>query len=134
MIFVDSGAFIALWLAGDGLHARAVACWDKLKDARERLFTSDLVLNEVVTYLGRRAGGRFAAARGRSVLGSEALKMLRPEARDEFAALALCEKYADQGLGFTDAVSFVLMRRHGIRRAFTFDSHFALPGFTVWPA
>ncbi|MBI4346842.1 MAG: PIN domain-containing protein [Elusimicrobia bacterium] len=133
MIFVDSGAFIARWLEGDGKHAVAVEAWEELAARRERLFTSELVLNEVVTYLGRRAGGRFAAERGRSILGSRALTLLRLEPREHFAALSVCEKYADQGLGYADACSFVLMRRQGLKRAFTFDAHFALAGFTVWP-
>jgi uncharacterized protein len=40
-------------------------------------------------------------------------------------------KYADQGVSFTDCVSFAIMRRHKIRTAFTFDRHFKLAGFNV---
>ena len=133
MIFVDSGAFIALWLAQDGKHPDAVAAWDRLAAERDRMWTSNFVLDEVMTYLGRRAGGRFAAERGRNILSSEVLTMLRPDLEDEKAALVLLEKFSDQGVGFTDAISFALMRRHRIRRAFTFDAHFARAGFLVWP-
>lgn len=133
MIFLDSGAFVALWLSQDGKHAAAAAALARLKEGRERLLTSNFVLDEALTLAARRAGGRFAAERGRRVLASQALSVLRPEADDELAALDLVEKYADQGVSFTDAVSFVLMRRHRVRRAFTFDQHFSLAGFEVWP-
>jgi hypothetical protein len=33
----------------------------------------------------------------------------------------------------TDCVSFALMRRHDLNRAFTFDRHFADAGFEVVP-
>ncbi|MGH7198974.1 MAG: type II toxin-antitoxin system VapC family toxin [Planctomycetaceae bacterium] len=59
--------------------------------------------------------------------------MLRPDAEHELEALGLFEKYADQQVSFTDCVSFVLMRRHHVRAAFTFDRHFAFAGFDVRP-
>ena len=34
-------------------------------------------------------------------------------------------------LSAVDATSFVIMRRHGIRRAFTFDHHFSMAGCEV---
>ena len=133
MIFVDSGAFIALWLTQDGKHAEASAAWDRLEADRERLVSSNFILDEVMTYLGRRAGARFAAEHGRNILDSRQMTMLRPDVDDERAALALLEKHADQGVGFTDAVSFALMRRHKIQRAFSYDEHFARAGFSLWP-
>jgi predicted nucleic acid-binding protein len=41
-------------------------------------------------------------------------------------------KYSDQAISFTDCVSFVLMRREGIKRAFSFDKHFRYAGFTLF--
>ena len=49
------------------------------------------------------------------------------------AALERMHKLADQKVGFTDAISFVLMSRHGLTTAFTFDRHFEDAGFLVWP-
>ena len=51
----------------------------------------------------------------------------------EKRALGFFEKFADQDVSFTDCVSFALMNQHDIERAFTFDRHFALAGFEVWP-
>jgi len=40
-------------------------------------------------------------------------------------------KYADKEISFTDCVSFAIMRRVGIRTAFTFDRHFRDAGFQI---
>ena len=42
-------------------------------------------------------------------------------------------KYQDQDFSYTDAVSFAVMRRDGIDRAFSFDRHFVTAGFTIVP-
>ncbi len=53
-----------------------------------------------------------------------AWKVLRPDQDDETSAVSFLRKYADQRIGFTDCISFALMRARRIRRAFTFDRHF----------
>src|SRR5262245_58938451 len=45
------------------------------------------------------------------------------------AALALLRARPDKTYSLCDAVSFVLMRRHGIREALTTDHHFEQEGF-----
>ena len=91
------------------------------------------MLDETFTLLGRRSTYAFAADRARALLSSAALTILRPDADDETAAVELFAKFADQQVSFTDCVSFVLMRRHRLERAFTFDRHFADAGFEVLP-
>lgn len=134
MIFIDTGPFLARYLAQDRRHEEAVACWRDLARERERCFTSNFVLNETFTLLARRAGYAFAAERALNILSSRALTVLRTGKEEELAAVALLSKFADQSVSFTDCASFVLMRRGRIRRAFTFDRHFAAAGFSLWPA
>lgn len=133
MIFVDTGAFLARYLASDRRHEEALRCWERLAQGRERCSTSNFVLDETFTLLARRAGYRFAAERARNVYASAGLSVLRPGQEDELSALELFEKLSDQEVSFTDCVSFALMRRARIRRAFTFDRHFSSAGFAVWP-
>lgn len=133
MIFIDTGAFLARHVAEDRLHARAAAGWDELARGRAPAFTSTVVLSETFTLLARRAGYAFAAQRARHIFDSGALTVLRPDEREDREALVFFEKFADQGVSFADCSSFALMRRHGIKRVFTFDRHFALAGFEVWP-
>ena len=133
MIFVDTGPFLARYLANDEHHAEARAGFARLESERLPLATSSHVLDETITLLGRWAGHAFAAKRARSLLASRVLRVIRATADEELEAVSLFERYADQRVSFTDAVSFALMRRHGIRDAFTFDRHFALAGFSRWP-
>lgn len=127
---MDTGAFLARYIARDEHHERAVAAWARI---RGRIATSNLVLAETFTLLGRWAGYSFAAERARTILASEVLSILRPELEEEHEAVDLMEKYADQDVSFVDCVSFVLMRRHRIERAFGFDRHFRAAGFRLWP-
>ena len=62
------------------------------------------------------------------------LRILRATREDELMAINWLEKFADQKVSFTDAVSFELMRRHRIVRVFTFDRRFELAGFRVLDA
>jgi uncharacterized protein len=133
MIFVDTGAFIALYNVRDQYHDPAVEGWDRIAAERTIAVTSSLVVNETLTLLARRAGYAFAAARGRSIYASERLTVLRSTHEDEVDAISYLEKYADQKMGFTDCVSMVLMHKRRIRDAFTFDRHFELAGFKRFP-
>lgn len=134
MIFIDTGAFLARSLARDAYHSVARRGWDEIAATGERCLTSNFVLDETLTLLGRRAGYRFAAEEGRRLYASKQLEILRPQEEDEAKALRLFTKYADQRVSFTDCVSFVLMKREKIRRVFGFDQHFRSAGFRVWPA
>jgi predicted nucleic acid-binding protein len=133
VIFVDTGAFVARYIRRDSFHRRARRAWAEVDRSRARCFTSSFVLDETFTLLGRRSTYAFAADRARALLSSAALTILRPGSDDETAAVELFAKFADQRVSFTDCVSFVLMRRHRLVRAFTFDRHFADAGFEIIP-
>ena len=133
MIFIDTSAFIARYIARDDYHATATKAWKKLPTVGRRHYTSNFVLDETVTLLGRWSDYAFAAERARQLYSSNVLDILRPSHEDELDAVALFEKYADQAVSFTDCVSFVLMRKQRLKRAFAFDRHFRLAGFQTWP-
>jgi predicted nucleic acid-binding protein len=129
MIFIDTGAFLGRYLPDDQHHAAALAGWEDLAERRLACCTSNLVLSETITLLARRADYGFAAEKARLIQASTVLRMLRPTREDELAAVDWLEKFADQKVSYTDAVSFALMRRYRLTRAFTFDRHFELAGF-----
>ncbi len=132
MIFIDTGAFLARHVQRDGHHELARLAWEDLSAAPLRCFTSNFVLDETITLLGRRTSYPFAAERARALLTSSALEILRPTYEDELRALEHFERFSDQGISFTDCVSFALMKRERIRLVFTFDHHFAFAGFIPW--
>ncbi len=127
IVFIDTGAFLARYLARDEHHKNALAAWKELAGAR--LFTSNHVLDETATLLGRRAGHSFAADRLENIYASQAIEILYGTRADELEALRWFRKFCDQKVSFTDCLSFALMKRLGIPSAFTFDQHFTQAGF-----
>jgi predicted nucleic acid-binding protein len=133
VIYLDTGAFLARYLARDQHHKKAVAAWSEIGRGGLRCFTSNFVLDETFTLLGRRAGYRFAAQRARLLYSSRVLTILRPGREDELEAIEDFEKFADQKVSFTDCISWTLMRRNKLRRTFSFDEHYRMAGFELWP-
>lgn len=131
MILVDTGPFVARWLARDLLHSDAVASWDALSATPTSLLTTCHVVDEVATLLARRAGPGFAAARVRSIMASRVITVARPDQTTEYQALEWLERFDDQGFSFTDCISFAVMRATGVREAFAYDQHFRIAGFQV---
>lgn len=128
MIFADTGPFLAKYGKRDQYQREAERLWPALEPP---ILTTTLVMGEFATLLGRRIGFRQAADRVKLVYESQTVDVLRSTVEDELEALNWMKKYADQHIGFTDCLSFAMMRRHGIRAAFTFDRHFRDAGFEV---
>jgi len=84
-VYLDSGAFLARYLARDAYHRQALAIWETLRGAP--LFTSNHVLDEVWTLLGRRAGNEFASERAANAYSSEALDIIYSTKDDEIEAV-----------------------------------------------
>jgi uncharacterized protein len=133
MIFIDTGAFLARYLTNDQYHDQANEIWNAIRHRHETCFTTNFVLNEFFTLLGRRAGNKFAADRALNIYASRVIKIIRPDRKAEVKAIDAFEKYADQKVSFTDCISFVLMKQEGIKRAFSFDYHFRLAGYELVP-
>src|SRR5437764_153759 len=84
--------------------------------------------------MARRESYAYATEAGEELLASRALRWLDATATDWSAALTLMRKYADQGVSFTDCISFALMKREAISHVFGFDRHFRAAGFRLWPS
>ena len=121
-IFIDTGAFVAKYLANDSLHARATKVWASLSG--KKCMTSNHVLDETLTLLGRRAGYMFASDRAEAIMNSDLLSVYYSSREDEIEALEYFKKFSDQGISFTDATSFAIMKRFNIKTVFSFDVHF----------
>lgn len=132
MIFIDTGAFIARYLARDQYHSVALKGWARLEQRGLGVATSNLVLSETITLLSRWGSSDFAVERANEIYTSRVLTILRSNEEDELEALTWMEKFADQDISFADAVSFALMKRQSIKKAFSFDRHFKLAGFQIF--
>jgi len=131
LVFVDTGAWIALALTRDPLHERARAAWEELLDKGARLATSVPVVIETFTFLDRNATRDVALAWKSSLADLPHFRLLECGSRDLERAWAYFAKPELHKLSAVDATSFVLMAREKIRRAFAFDHHFASVGFRL---
>ncbi|HKK19129.1 MAG TPA: PIN domain-containing protein [Opitutales bacterium] len=130
-VFVDTGAFLAKEIQRDQHHVEAIEAWGKLSGRPGGLYTSEHCLDESATLLARRTNYAFAAGWGSDLLAS-GITLLRADPADLEYSFRLMRKFADQGVSFTDCLSFVLMKRERIRWVFGFDHHFAAAGFRLW--
>lgn len=130
---MDTGAIVGRLVARDQHNRAATSFWNELASASIPCITTNLVMAEALTLVGRRTSYRFAANQARELYSSNILQIMRPAPVDEIDALSLFEKFSDQRVSFVDCVSFVLMRRHKIQDVFGFDRHFSSAGFTLKP-
>ena len=131
LVFVDTGAWIALALTRDPLHDRARAAWEELLDRGARLATSVPVVLETFTFLDRNATRDVALAWKNSLVRLPRFRLLECGSRDLERSWAFFAKLELHKLSAVDATSFVLMAREKIRLAFAFDYHFASAGFRI---
>ena len=128
-VFVDSGAWIALALSRDPLHSRAREQWDILQGDAAKLHTSVPVIIETFTFLDRNATRDVALAWKESIDRLSGLKVHVCDLRDLEHSWDYFRRADLHRLSAVDATSFAIMRRTGIRVAYTFDHHFAVVGF-----
>jgi predicted nucleic acid-binding protein len=131
-VFIDTGAFLARVGSGDQHHGLASKGWDRIQGGGVELFSSEPVLVESANFLARAQGCRFSAEWLRRHRASKEIRWLQPGAEDFDEAAIDLEKFSDQRISFTDALSFALMRCYDIRHVFGFDRHFLLAGFGFW--
>ncbi len=130
-VFVDSGAWIALALARDPLHARAREQWEMLQGAGAKLHTSVPVVIETFTFLDRNAARQVALAWRDAIYEPGTVQILPCELGDLEQCWAYFRRADLHKLSAVDATSFAIMKRTRIRTAYTFDHHFAVAGFRM---
>jgi uncharacterized protein len=130
-VFVDSGAWIALALSRDPLHAAAREQWDLLQGAGARLHTSVPVVIETFTFLDRNANRDVALAWKDAIHKPGTVTILPCELGDLEQSWRYFRRADLHKLSAVDATSFAIMKRARIRRAYTFDHHFAVVGFKL---
>lgn len=126
MIFVDT----TVWVGGadthDDFHDSSRRVIEAIKTGKLPLaLTTNFIIDEVVTILGKRRGfgARHARMVGESILASPRVFVAFV---DEFILKAALDGYPKYGgkLSFTDVVSLVTMRKYHIKEIFSHDSDF----------
>ena len=134
MIFVDTGAWIALTDRSDQYHTEAKQIYAQLKQQRLRLITTDYIIDETVTRL-RYDSSHLIAVRFLDLMNqAEQTMVLRrisitPSILQ--TAIALFRQYDTVALSLTNCTSFAVCKQYNIAQAFAFDEHFLMRGIVL---
>ena len=132
-IFIDTSAWIALVDKDDSYHKEAASSYPPLLKNYRNMITSNLVIAETYIIILNELGHKPAIDFLEKLKASpRILKVYSNEDTEEEGELILA-KYSDQDFSYTDAVSFVVMKRQKIKKAFSFDKHFLIAGFVSVP-
>lgn len=130
-VFVDTGAWVALALTRDPLHARAVLAWHQITERHARIHTSVSVILETFTFLDKHANRDVALAWKEALGAVEDLSVLECTEAEMRDAWRYFTRRDLRKLSAVDATSFALMSSRGIECAFTFDRQFASVGLRM---
>lgn len=127
MIFVDTSFLVALLLPKDANHTRAIRAIEELGQARlsEVLLTTNNVILETITVARYEASHKVALRAGELLYGDSMARVYRTTADDEAQAFAYFRRHDDKKYSAVDCLSFVVMLKHEITEAFSFDEDFS---------
>lgn len=129
-VLVDTSALVALSHGRDQYHRRAAEIAAVSQQRGVAFIGTTLILSEFYSQLLYLRGPGSARVALDYLLADPAHTWLEvdPDLIAE-AAEKWLHRFADQAFSLVDAVSFEVMRRHRIHRAFAFDQHFEVAGF-----
>jgi predicted nucleic acid-binding protein len=130
-VFIDTSAWVAVETPKDKNYIRAENILKDLIKNRYFFIMTDYIYDETITELMVNSGNEDAIKFGEKILKSSIVEMVIIDKEDIKEALELKKKYKDKDFSFTDCTSFVIMKRLGITKAFSFDKHFEQAGFEV---
>jgi hypothetical protein len=132
-IFVDAGAWYALADTHDTNHRKAAGIYPALLSTSGRLVTSNLVIAEAYVLILNELGHAAASAFLERIRTSPRIARVYSTEAIEAEAQAMLGTYHDHDFSYVDAVSFTIMKRQKIRKAFAFDKQFLTAGFLIAP-
>jgi len=131
-IFVDTWGWIAPGCRRDPHHDEVKRFYQKVRHQRVPIYTSDYVLDEVVTLVFRREHFDAAVRFIEGILAASALGHVRIErvTPDRFLATWNLRKHFQDKprISFTDLTSMVIMDERSISQVLTADEHFVQVG------
>ena len=131
-IFVDTSAFIAMRVKDDVNHGKAHDFLTTIREKKLRLHTTNFVLDEVYTYFCRNHD--IAIEMVQLIMNNPLIILHRVDVDDENNGVKILRNFVDKDFSYTDAASFAVMERLGIKTVCCFDNHFEQYGkFSVVP-
>jgi hypothetical protein len=128
-VFLDTVGLLALWDESDQWHMLAKDCFNQFSVLRANVTTTTFIMLECGNASARRPY-RSAVSRLRQEL-ERGQRLIAPTEEDWQTAWAAYDKGGANSAGIVDEVTFAVMRRMGISKAFTNDQHFRAAGFEM---
>lgn len=132
MVLVDTSAFVAVLDRHDAWHADAKLILERLVSGREGLLTHNYVAGESIALVQRRFGMAAVADLTTRLFPMVEMNWVTPTLHA--AGLSALLAAGQRDVSLVDQVSFEVMRRQGIERAFAFDADFVAAGFELLSA
>jgi predicted nucleic acid-binding protein len=124
---VDTSAIFALLCKGDKNHEKAKKILKLAGEKGWQPYLTNFIVAETHALLLNRLGHEAA----RHWLAANKWPVERAIENDEKRAGEIISSYLDKDFSFVDAVSFAVMERLKLNKAFTFDRHFRQYGIDV---
>lgn len=131
-VYFDTSAILAITDPREGRHQEAAKIAAGLAKEGARFVVGWHTLFEFADGYGDEHGQAAASRELDRLVASSRVRVVSSEAHAQ-AARTLLRERPNWDVDLSDCLSFVLMREHGIRRVFTFDSDFRKAGFEVVP-
>lgn len=129
-VFVDTSAFYAALDRDDRWHSLAAEGFITLVQQRRPVYTTNLVVAETYVLILTRLN-KTLALRWLKAIDIPTVFQAR---EDHIGVRELLLRQSLMSLSYADAFSFQVMEALGIRQAFTFDRHFQVYGWDVFPS
>ena len=126
-LLVDTSAVYALIDRDDAYHRKAVTLLRSLPRRGLTPLLTNFIVAESHALLLSRLGPEIA----RDWLLRQIWPVERITPDDETKAREIIQRYTDKSFSYTDATSFAVMKRLGIKEAFAFDPHFRQYGLKL---
>ncbi|HWB02481.1 MAG TPA: PIN domain-containing protein [Verrucomicrobiales bacterium] len=122
-IFLDTVGLLGLWDEDDQWHSPASRAFEEMSLHREPLFTTSFIIAECANATARWIEREKIAALVKSLQAIGGF--IFPTDDDWNLAWVRYTNGSPGGPGLVDHLSFAVMQRLGLKRAFTNDRHFA---------
>ena len=130
-IFIDTSAFLAVLDRSDRNHTYANPFWVQIISREEVLLCHNYILVETSAVLLRRIGMKAVRVFEQDIIPVLHIIWVTKEVH---SAAVSAHLMADQrSLSLVDCLSFEVMRRTGVLKAFAFDRHFRDYGYEINP-
>ena len=130
-VFVDTSGWVALFVANDKSHKKAVTIFEDIKRSKASIYTSDYCIDETITTIMAKGSHEQSVLAGEALFTSGIINIAHVSLEHRQSAWELYQKYKDKRFSFTDVTSFVIMRDLNIKKAFSFDREFIQAGIEL---